>query len=276
MVIHVLRLIGDVIGISFLVLIGAWILALVVLAVVALTLLVSQGSPNAMRNAFRRAVAGRDTTGTLHTGDQVSVPADVMARVRDLSAADPDFDVTAFLDGTRLAVGAYAIASMAADDRLLRRITTPGFWVTPLGKQIASSAGRLQRYTKQTPNGTTVAGPLILDAGWRQPVLTKVVLGEQGVDRITVRLGTIGVGATDAAGWRLVDSVVDRDWDFVRPSGQKTDPGAVMLSRTCEKCGGPFRSDIDDACPYCHAPRADAQAGWRLDRNYLVVDTGGG
>jgi hypothetical protein len=26
---------------------------------------------------------------------------------------------------------------------------------------------------------------------------------------------------------------------------------------------------------YCHAPRADSQAGWRLDRNYLVVDSGG-
>jgi hypothetical protein len=31
---------------------------------------------------------------------------------------------------------------------------------------------------------------------------------------------------------------------------------------------------MDSACAYCHAPRADAQAGWRLDRNYLVVQTG--
>jgi hypothetical protein len=32
---------------------------------------------------------------------------------------------------------------------------------------------------------------------------------------------------------------------------------------------------LEDACLYCHAPRADAQAGWRLDRNYLVVEPGG-
>jgi hypothetical protein len=274
MVTHVFRLIGEVIGISVLVIIGAWVLAAVVMAAIAITLWVSQGSPDAVRNAFRRSVAGRDPQGTLHTGDQVSAPAEVAARVRDLTAADPDFDLTAFLDGTRLAVGAYTIASLAADDRLLRRITTPGFWATPIGKQIAVSVFRLQHYAAQMHHDAAGQGALILNVGWRQPVLTNVVLGEQGVDRITVRLASIGVGATDAAGWRLVDSVIERDWDFVRPSGQKTDPEAVMLSRTCAKCGGPFRSDIDDVCPYCHEPRADAQAGWRLDRNYLVVQTG--
>jgi len=65
------------------------------------------------------------------------------------------------------------------------------------------------------------------------------------------------------------------DWEFVRPAGHRTDPEAVLLPRTCASCGGPYRSEFDDACPYCHAPRADSQAGWRLDRNYLVVDSGG-
>jgi hypothetical protein len=31
---------------------------------------------------------------------------------------------------------------------------------------------------------------------------------------------------------------------------------------------------VDTVCAYCHTPRADAQAGWRLDRNHLVVQTG--
>lgn len=63
------------------------------------------------------------------------------------------------------------------------------------------------------------------------------------------------------------------DWDFVRHAGRTTDPGAVLQRRMCAKCGGPYRSEINTACGHCHTPRADAQAGWRLDRNYLVVQT---
>lgn len=48
----------------------------------------------------------------------------------------------------------------------------------------------------------------------------------------------------------------------------------ILQRRTCAKCGGPYRSEMDSACAHCHTPRADAQTGWRLDRNYLVVQTG--
>ncbi len=47
----------------------------------------------------------------------------------------------------------------------------------------------------------------------------------------------------------------------------------VLQRRTCAKCGGPYHSEMDTVCGYCHTPRADAQAGWRLDHNYLVVQT---
>ena len=49
--------------------------------------------------------------------------------------------------------------------------------------------------------------------------------------------------------------------------------GTWLVARACASCGAPFRSQLEDACPYCHAPRADAQAGWRLDHNYLVVES---
>jgi len=74
-------------------------------------------------------------------------------------------------------------------------------------------------------------------------------------------------------GWQRTDGVTRFDWDFVRPAGQRTDPRAVLLPRTCADCGGPYRSDLDDACPYCHAARPDTEAGWCLDGMYLVVGT---
>jgi len=55
----------------------------------------------------------------------------------------------------------------------------------------------------------------------------------------------------------------------IRPhEGREPAPGTRPSS------GDASRSEMDSACAYCHAPRADAQAGWRLDRNYLVVQTG--
>jgi hypothetical protein len=104
-------------------------------------------------------------------------------------------------------------------------------------------------------------------------VVQEVVLGQRGVDRITVRLASVFIGAA-MPGWYRVDSATELDWDFVRPASSKTDPGAVLQPRACARRGAPYRSEVDDACAYCHTPRADAQAGWRLDRSYLVVQTG--
>jgi hypothetical protein len=111
---------------------------------------------------------------------------------------------------------------------------------------------------------------MVLDISWRQPEVKSVALGDQGMDRITVRLALVIAGAA-GPGWRRTDEVTRFDWDFVRPAGQRTDPRAVLLPRTCGDCGAPYLSDLDDACPYCHAARPDTQAGWRLDRMYLVV-----
>jgi len=98
------------------------------------------------------------------------------------------------------------------------------------------------------------------------------VLPGPGMDRITVRLASVIAGAA-GPGWQRTDGVTRFDWDFVRPAGQRTDPRAVLLPRTCADCGGPYRSDLDDACPYCHAARPDTEAGWCLDGMYLVVGT---
>ena len=60
-----------------------------------------------------------------------------------------------------------------------------------------------------------------------------------------------------------------------RPGGRAAAPRVRELRCPVpvRSCGAPFRSEMDGARAYCHAPRADAQAGWRLDRNYLVVQT---
>jgi hypothetical protein len=169
------------------------------------------------------------------------------------------------------------MAQMGASDRLLRRITTPGFWQTHNGKLIAEGIAKRNRYLRDHPQEAN-SGKLILDVSWREPAVQAVALGERGVDRITVRLASVFIvvlviPSTTPRSIR-VDGATQLDWDFVRPAGSKTDPEAVLQPRACASCGAPFRSEMDGACAYCHAPRADAQAGWRLDRNYLVVQAG--
>ena len=248
----------------------AWALALVVLVVLVILLIISRGPSDTVRNAFRRTVAATSRGGSLRADGPARPAADVAAAIRNLRAVDPGFDATAFLDGARMAVGAYAMAFAAEDDRLLRRITTPGYWQTANGKEIAGMVAEWRRYAGDRP-GSTNRGRVLLDISWRQPEIRDLVLGDQGVDRITVRLGSVMVGMI-RQGWHRLESATQLDWDFVRPAGQRTDPAAAMLPRTCPNCGGPYHSDADAACPNCRAARPDTQAGWRLDRTYLVVD----
>jgi hypothetical protein len=260
--------IGGVLGIYVL----AWVVALAFIVFLAVVLVVSRGRSDAVRNVFRRAVAAGAPRGAVHAAGKAGSPAAAtVAAVQDLQSADPGFDVTAFLDSARIAVGAYAMAHSAQDDRLLRRITTSGYWQTPNGKALAAGVAEWQRYAGDRP-GATNRGRMVLDISWRQPEVKRIALGDQGMDRITVRLASVIAGAA-GPGWQRTDGVTRFDWDFVRPAGQRTDPGAVLLPRTCADCGGPYRSDLDDACPYCHAGRPDTQAGWRLDGMYLVVGT---
>jgi len=258
----------DVIAGILLVYLLAWAAALAVIVFLGIVLIASRGRSDAVRNAFRRAVAAGSPARSLRA-DPASRAAGAMPVIRKLQAVDPGFDLTAFLDSARVAVGAYAMAYSAEDDRLLRRITTPGYWQTPNGKAVAAVVAGWQRYAGDRP-GTANRGRMLLDVSWRRPEVTDVVLTEQGMDRITVRLAPVIVGAAQP-GWHRIDEVTQFDWEFVRPAGQRTDPGSVLLPRTCARCGGPYHSDLDDACRYCHAARADTQAGWRLDRNNLVV-----
>jgi hypothetical protein len=270
-VIQVLRDFWTGVGVAFGVYFAAWVLALVVIAALGIVLLISRGSPDGVRNVFRQAVASGSSRGLVHTGDRDAGPPRVGAALRDLRGADPGFDYNAFLDGARVAVGAYAVALLGSDDRLLRRITTPGFWQTHNGQAITEMIAQRQRHARNQARGAN-GSLLLLDVSWRQPALQSVALGERGLDRITVRLASVSVGAA-LPNWHRTDMATQFDWDFVRPAGRKTDPGTVVVVRACASCGAPFRSQLEDACPYCHAPRADAQAGWRLDRNYLVVES---
>jgi hypothetical protein len=259
---------GDVIGFILLAYVLAWAVLLAICAFLLIVAIVSRRSPDAVRTAFRLAVAAGAPASSLRVG-RAGRGAGVMPAIRKLQAADPRFDLTALLDNARVAAGAYAMAYSAEDDRLLRRVTTAGFWQTPNGKEVAAIVANWQRYAGDRP-GTANRGRMVLDISWRRPEVTNVVLAEQGMDRITVRLASLTV-VVPGPGWGRIDEATQFDWEFVRPAGQRTDPGSVMLPRTCARCGGPYHSDLDDACRYCHTARADSQAGWRLDRNYLVV-----
>jgi hypothetical protein len=261
----------DIIGYILLIYVLAWALAVAYMMFLTLVLVVSRGRSDAARDIFRRAVAVQAQQEPVHAMRRVSLPGQVAARIRELQVRDPGFDLTAFLDSTRVAVGAYAMAWSAEDDRLLRRITTPGYWHTPNGKAVAALVAGWKRYAGDRP-GTANRGRMLLDVSWRQPEVTNVSLGEQGTDRITVRLSSVITGAAQP-GWHPVSETTRFDWEFVRPAAQRTDPAAVLLPRICATCGGPYRSDLDDACPHCRTARPDTQAGWRLDCTDLTLDT---
>jgi hypothetical protein len=267
--IGVLVVAKDVVGFALLLYLLFWALAIAFMLCLAGVIIVSRGSSDAARNVFRQAVTAGSARDSLHVAGDPGSPVAVAAALAKLQAADPGFDPTAFLDSARMAVGAYAMAYLAEDDRLLRRVTTPAYWQTPNGKAITSIIAEWRRYAGDRP-GTTNRGRILLDMSWREPEVRNVALAERGMDRITVRLGSVIVGTTGPGPGH--SEATQFDWDFVRPAGQRTDPGAVMLPRTCARCGGPYRSDLDDACHYCHATRADTQAGWRLDCTYQVVD----
>src|SRR5580704_4816196 len=181
--------VGGILGIYVL----AWALALAFMVFLTLVLVVSRGRSDTARDIFRRAVAAQAPRGSVRAVSRASPPAHVAARIRELQVDDPGFDLTAFLDSTRMAVGAYAMASSAENDRLLRRITTPGYWQTPNGKAVAAVVAGWQRYAGDRP-GTANRGRMLLDVSWRRPEVTDVVLTEQGMDRITVRLAPVIVG----------------------------------------------------------------------------------
>ena len=275
MVIHVLEDIRTGIWLAIFAGIAAWIVAFAFMALVTVILtIMSRGSSDTARDALRHIVASHSSRDLVHVGDRAGSPA-VAAAMRDLRAFDPAFDANVFLDCVRVTVGAYALAQMGNSDRLLRRITTTGFWQTHNGKQIAEAIAKRNRQARDAKGANS--GKLILDVSWREPAVQAVAHGDHGVDRITVRLASVFIVVLLIPSTRprsiRVDAATELDWDFVRPAGSKTDPEAVLQPRTCASCGAPYRSEADDACAYCHAPRADAQAGWRLDRNYLVVQT---
>jgi hypothetical protein len=262
---------NDLIGYILLAYVLTWAVALAYIMFLTLVLVISRGSSDTVRDIFRRAVAAQAPRGSVRAVSQISPPSCVAARIRELQAKDPGFDLTAFLDNTRVAVGAYAMAWSAEDDRLLRRITTSGYWQAPNGKDVAAIVAGWKRHAGTRP-GTANRGRLLLDVSWRQPEVTNVSLGERGADRIAVRLSSAIIGAAQPD-WHPVNEATRLDWEFVRPEGQRTDPAAVLLPRTCATCGGPYHSDLDDACPHCRTARPDTQAGWRLDRTDLTLDT---
>jgi hypothetical protein len=94
---------------------------------------------------------------------------------------------------------------------------------------VATAVAGWQRYAGDRP-GATNRGRMVLDISWRRPEVKNVALGDQGMDRITVRLASVIVGAAGPA-WQRTDEVTRFDWEFVRPAGQTTDRGACHPSR---------------------------------------------
>jgi hypothetical protein len=218
--------IGGILGVYLL----AWVVALAFMVFLALVLVVSRGRSDSLRDVFRRAVAAGARQGAVHAAGTAGSPADTATAVAELQSVDPRFDVTAFLDSARIAVGAYAMAHSAQDDRLLRRITTSSYWQTPNGKALAAGMAEWQRYAGDRP-GATNRGRMVLDISWRQPELKDVALDRRGggaglaADRrgYAVRLGLRPArGPNDRPGSRVAPSDMRRlRWPLPFRSGRR-------------------------------------------------------
>ena len=110
-------------------------------------------------------------------------------------------------------------------------------------------------------SGATNRGRRLLDVSWRRPEIRDVSIGENEVERLTVRLASAFVGAV-RPGRRPDRRCVATRLVFSTADGQKKDPYAVFLRRTCSTCRSPYRSVFEDVGPDCHAPTLRLDGAW--------------
>jgi hypothetical protein len=275
---------ATALGIVWLIVVVSWIALFVVLAGSVAIMVVSRGRSH--RRRLKAAAAPPQDNG-------------VGARLDALRRADPDFDEQLLLEAAQMANLLVFAATSTGDDAPLSHLASEGFWSTPFGRFVRTTAGdrRRQRARAAKDGPSSAQRPWVpLDYLASVPELVDVQLGPE--QRVCVRVsaselmaivqsGAASMAAAGAAGSllsagaslggsmaaRMTYAPVDVSWlsgtgrfdlIFARPAGTRTDPSAVLAGRTCTACGATYRSEFAVACAHCGAGRPLPWGLWRL------------
>jgi hypothetical protein len=229
------------------------------------------------------------------------------ARVAEVRFTDPHFDEQLLSEAAQMACLVAFAAIATGDEEAIRGVAAPSFWSTFFGRYVRTSARDVRRrhlVVNQDDNASTRGGRLPLDYQASAPELITLELGPPQRARIRVSFSQLFVAIAPGAqgqaamasassvtslagsfgqamGARVNDAPSDVGWlswagrydlVFTRPPGARTDPGAAPASRTCPKCGAPYRSQLATACAFCQAERPTPWGQWRLTSITVVDD----
>jgi hypothetical protein len=280
-------------SILWVVVVAGWILLFAVLIGLVVILTVARG--RSRRRRLKAAAA--PTAAAQDTG--------VGARMDALRRADPDFDQQLLLEAAQMACLLVFAATSTGDDAPLSQLATEAFWSTPFGRYIRIAArDRRRERARAAKDGSaaTRRSWVPLDYLASVPELVDVRLGRE--QRVCVRvfmselmaivrpdaaflanagatgsLVSVAASLGSAVVAKMNDAPVDVSWvsgtgrfdlTFVRPAGTRTDPSAVLASRTCTVCGATYRSEFAVACSHCGVERPLPWGLWRLAENTPV------
>lgn len=262
------------------------------------------------RRVVARLVS-RSGPESTHRADEVGDPSAIAAGLEVIRSRDPLFDEHVVLGAARRALFFLFVANLDGNESRLRQVSTDRFWKTPAGEEVEERAkGRAAQeaalVSSASPSTQMSWLPMPVDYDTDDGELWAVQPDVAGVDRVIVRLAyrgeavVVGPGAAwrakamtgriDLAAmlrspppggapvpWSIESARIGTqgwyDFELVRSAQVRSSPQEGTAARSCSRCGGPYRSDLDLDCPHCGAGRPRPEGGWKLDRSWMVVDT---
>jgi hypothetical protein len=162
----------------------------------------------------------------------LDVPKDLgIAAIR---AADPDFELSAFLVHIGEMFAAYHAAVDLGELKPARRFIDERAWE------------KLAEATKR--QGRRAEGPRALTVKAIRPV---TAAHEDGLDMVRILISANVAGEPD---------VLCEYWEVVRNRETRTRPGLDLFH--CPNCGAPITGDDPTRCAYCNERLADPAFGW--------------
>jgi hypothetical protein len=226
------------------------------------------------------------------------------ARVAEVRFTDPHFDEQLLSEAAQMACLVAFAAIATGDEEAIRALAAPSFWSTFFGRYVRTSARDARRKWATAAQNDARLARLPLDYQASAPELINLEAGPPQRARVRVSFSQLFVAIAPGAqgqaamasassvaslagsfgqvmGARMNDAPSNLGWNswagrydllFTRPPGARTDPGAAPASRTCPKCGAPYRSQLATACAFCQAERPTPWGQWRLTSITVVDD----
>jgi predicted lipid-binding transport protein (Tim44 family) len=174
-----------------------------------------------------------------------------------ISAHDPAFDDSAFINEAERAFFVVQQAWTELKPDLSRRVMADGIW--------QQHRTQIEQYVSQGRRNVleqlAVGSARIIGAHSDQSydTLTLRFLAACADYDIDVKSGKIVRGDRSVGQW-------SEDWVFQRSSAATTNPKGGTLNQKCPNCGAPLDLDLAGVCSYCKAPVMSGKYDWVLTR----------